>query len=118
MGKLEELRIKNNNLNKENSILKQTIEDLKNNDDILNEKMSELEELRKQKDQQSQIIINQKQQIQKLQQQQKQQQQKTNTKTTATPEIVNKYNTLRKTYDQLNRDHEDILVFVGHLHDQ
>merc|ERR1719229_1969235 len=73
------------------------------NDDLLNEKMTEMNGLRQQMSEQNKIILRQKEEMKG--------------KGTANKGIVNdeKYNNLKKAYDSLRRDHEDLLVYVGHL---
>ena len=126
------LKSQNESLKTENQRLNEMMDKLKkstNNDDIINAKLTELEEIRKQFQEQNHLIIEYKEKIAKQQQiiqnnrnrpppptgppkKVKTQQPQIN------PEIAKKYNNLRKKYEELNRDHEDLLVFVGHIHGQ
>merc|ERR1712130_109795 len=63
--------------------------------------------LRQQMNEQSKIIFKQKEQLAKQQQHQQQ---------NGNNHVNNqKYTELKKAYDSLRRDHEDLLVYVGHL---
>lgn len=101
-------------------MLQRKVDAMSKNDEVLSAKMSELHELRKQMQQQSHIILQQKQQIQQLTKSKSNGNSDTKeSNTNAAPaEMMTKYNTLRKTYEQLNRDHEDLLVFLGDLHEK
>eukprot|EP00484_Ammonia_sp_Unknown_P016449 CAMPEP_0197033194 /NCGR_PEP_ID=MMETSP1384-20130603/11667_1 /TAXON_ID=29189 /ORGANISM="Ammonia sp." /LENGTH=1041 /DNA_ID=CAMNT_0042462969 /DNA_START=5 /DNA_END=3130 /DNA_ORIENTATION=+ len=117
---INSLRQENEKLNQENAMLQRKVDAMSKNDEVLSAKMSELHELRKQMQQQSHIILQQKQQIQQLTKSKSNGNSDTKeSNTNAAPaEMMTKYNTLRKTYEQLNRDHEDLLVFLGDLHEK
>merc|ERR1712129_239450 len=99
-------------LQSENDKMKKEIHELKiAKDDMLNEKITEMNGLRQQMNEQSKIIIRQKEQMAKQQEQQQNAMQKQQK-----PAVNNqKYTELKKAYDSLRRDHEDLLVYVGYL---
>merc|ERR1712204_5702 len=98
-------------LQSENDKMKKEIHELKiAKDDMLNEKITEMNGLRQQMNEQSKIIIRQKEQMAKQHEQQQNAMQKQK------PAVNNqKYTELKKAYDSLRRNHEDLFVYVGHL---
>ena len=97
-----------------NVALKRDIEAMKNKkDDVVNEKILEMNELRKQMNEQSMIIIKQREEIKNYKQQQ--QNVNNNNNNNNKTKDNSQYNDLKKAYDSLRRDHEDLLVYVGHL---
>eukprot|EP00485_Elphidium_margaritaceum_P006726 CAMPEP_0202695708 /NCGR_PEP_ID=MMETSP1385-20130828/9243_1 /ASSEMBLY_ACC=CAM_ASM_000861 /TAXON_ID=933848 /ORGANISM="Elphidium margaritaceum" /LENGTH=970 /DNA_ID=CAMNT_0049351785 /DNA_START=15 /DNA_END=2927 /DNA_ORIENTATION=- len=115
--KLQSMSKHNESLSAENARLKQEIKQVQtsnkkkndDDDDRLSAAHTELQELRKQLRAQNQLILEQKQQLTASSQ---------SSSSSDNSDWSHKYNTLKTTYEHLNRDHEELLVFVGHLHEQ
>ena len=83
--------------------------------DAINVKDTEIAALRKSMQQQNQMLLDQKQKLQRVQQQKGADGQ---TAQSVDVELKREYMAMRQTYEQLNRDHEDLLVYLGHLQTQ